>query len=72
MRLVSVDRLERLMKQRDVSGNELALLARVGPATVSALRRGTRQYVTDRVAASIERVLRDTVFEPIATGKRSA
>lgn len=50
--------LEEAMKTRDLNGRDLAKLAETSPQTISQLRKGMRQSVSEDLARSLERSLR--------------
>lgn len=50
--------LETAMKARDLNGRDLAKIAETSPQTISQLRKGMRQSVSDELARRLERTLR--------------
>jgi ribosome-binding protein aMBF1 (putative translation factor) len=52
--------LEKAMRDRDLSGRELAVCVQTSAQTISQLRRGVRRRVNPKLARDLERILRVT------------
>jgi transcriptional regulator with XRE-family HTH domain len=50
--------LETAMRERDLNGRDLAKIAETSPQTISQLRKGMRQSVSEELARRLERTLR--------------